>query len=122
MRTISHPDAVGQLGGGDIYVDGRGNLALATEHEDVRQRVVERLRFWLGEWFLAVNDGVPYYEEIFQRPVSSGVVSRILVEHIRTVEGVTGVSDAQATIDPATRRLQFSATVATNFGSVEVTT
>ena len=122
MITISHPDPTGSRGGegADIHVDAQGNLALADELPSVELRVLERLRFWRSEWFLAFNDGVPYLTEIFQRPVSVGLASSILTNEVLNVEEVTGVLNVEASIDPATRTLFWSATVSSTFGDVQV--
>ena len=106
--------------GQDIRLDEFGNLAVVDGLEDVRQRVLERLRYWLGQWFLSVQDGVPYRPEIFQRSTTVGLAAAIVTDQIRTVEEVTGVSRVVATLDPVTRRMTYSALVSTEHGSMEI--
>ena len=104
----------------DLQLDATGNLLIVTGLEGLRQRVLERLLFWVGEWFLNAPDGVDYREEIFQRPISSGLAAAEISEQIRSVEGVDNVSRVTASIDPDTRRFHYSATVHSSFGDTEV--
>ena len=106
--------------GQDIRIDQRGNLEVVDGLEDVRQRVLERLRYWLGQWFLTVQDGVPYRPEIFQRSTTAGLAAAIVTDQIRSVEEVTGVSNVVATLDPVTRSMTYSARVSTTQGSMEI--
>ena len=86
----------------DLRVTPRGDLEIVSAREDVRQRVIERLRFWFGQWFLRVQEGIPYRNEVFTRPISAGLAATLVTEQIRAVEGVTGVSGVTARIDPRT--------------------
>lgn len=104
----------------DLHLDERGDLAVVTGLEDVRQRVIERLRFWRGDWYLDRTDGVPYIQEVFTRPMSAGLAASIVSGVIRSVAGVTGVRDVEATVDPVTRTLAYSARVDTVHGSTAV--
>ena len=117
-RTISalSPD----VGGQDIRLTPRGDLEVVTDLEDVRQRTIERLRFWLGQWYAAYRKGVPYRSEIFTRPISAGLASTIVSDHIRTVDGVRQVKNVRARIDPRTRVFFYTATCVSNFGEFEV--
>ena len=104
----------------DLRVTPRGDLEIVSEREDVRQRVIERLRFWFGQWFLRVQEGIPYRNEVFTRPISAGLAATLVTEQIRAVEGVTGVSGVTARIEPEDRRLVYQATVHTADGPVAV--
>ena len=106
--------------GQDIRLDARGNLEIVDGLEDVRQRVLERLRYWLAQWFLRVEDGVPYRPEIFQRSTSVGLASAVVSDQIRSVEEVIGVSNVVAEIDPVTRRMTYAARVSTTQGTMEI--
>lgn len=105
----------------DLRLDARGDIAIETGAEDVRQRVIERLRYWRGEWYLASGEGVPYLQEVFSRPISAELAQTIVSDEIRSVEGVREVSGVRAEIDPETRRLAYAAQVETDFGAVSVT-
>ena len=104
---------------GDLELH-RNDLVIIDGLESLRQRVVQRLGLIQGEWFLATDQGIPYIQEIYQRPFDLGLVSTILTAAIRSVERVTGVSDVRVTINPDTRQFSYSATVSSTEGETEV--
>ena len=107
MRVLSAPD-------GDLPV---GNLAVVDGLESVRQRVAQRVRHYLGEWFLDTASGVPYHRDVLRRPASVGIAVAAVTHAIRSVEGVVDVLDAQGEIDSALRMLKYSATVKADSGT-----
>ena len=118
MKTISVYSSIDSAQ--DIHLDEHGNLAIATDQEDIKQRVIERLQYFFKEWFLAYEEGVPYFQDIFTRPVNSELVSSILTDQIRTVEGVLGVSNVRVEIDPITRHMTFFTIIQTEFGEIQI--
>ena len=87
----------------------------------MRQRVIETLKLWRGEWFLDTTRGVPYTDEVFRRPAVAGLISSAISSRIRAVDGVRGVPSVTSTFDPATRFYSLQARVSTDEGSFEVT-
>ena len=128
MMTLSAPDildADGEPTGGSDLVIAAGNLVVVGGLEALRQRVQQRLRFWVHEWFLDYEDGVPYINEIFQRPLPIGLASTIIVDHILRIDEVERVTDVVTNFDVGERRLSWSASVYWRMGgsvpvSVEV--
>lgn len=104
----------------DISLDPRGNLAIADGVEDVRQRALNRLRFWLGEWYMDQTKGVRYIEQVFGRQVEPALAASAITGKLREVEGVIAVYGVRVEIDPMTRRLSYSARLRTDSGEVEV--
>jgi len=100
----------------DLHLDERGDLAMAEDLEDIRQRVIEALRFGAGEWYLDKNAGVSYLRDVFVRPVEVGAVTTILTDAIRAVDGVESVSGVQVELDTEARTMSYSATVHTDLG------
>ena len=89
--------------------------------ESIRQRVAQRVRFFLGEWFLNQAVGTPYYRSVFIRPLSPGLALSAVAHAIRSVEGVARVSNVEGEVDDATRTLQFRAVVhTTEDGTLDV--
>ncbi len=117
--TISaFPSDSQDLADQDIYVSDSGDIALVSGLEDVRQRVIERLRFWVGQWFLGINAGVGYRTQIFQNPVSVGLAAAVVSDAIRSIDEVTGVTEVHAEIEPITRRMSYYARVQTRDGDI----
>ena len=122
MSTISafltnDPDASPQ----DIQISSQRQVVIARGAEDIRQRVIERLRHWRGEWFLDRDSGMPYLEAILQRPVNAVLASSAIRSQIRSVNGVTGVRNVSSSLDPITRVRRWSAIVSWEEGEIEVT-
>ena len=107
------PDALPQ----DIQITPQKQIEIARGAEDIRQRVIERLRHWQGEWFMDRNSGVPYMEGVFSRPVSLVVVASVLRHAIRQVRGVSGVTLLSLSLDPENRKLVWSADVSWGRGN-----
>ena len=106
----------------DLMPSTRGELPVVEGLEAVRQRVFQRLRFFRNEWFLAANQGVPYLQQIFVQPTPAGLAAQIIVAEILAVRGVTDVTDVDARLDPATRKLALRARVHTPEGVTVVET
>ena len=124
MMTLSAPDVLDangeSTGGGDVMMTADGNIGVVDGLEALRQRVTQRLRFWFNEWFLDYEDGVPYINDIFERPIPIGLASTIIVEHILRIDEVERVSDVVTNFDLSERTLSWSARVhARSGGSVE---
>ena len=107
MRTIS---AVDDLGGFEV-VDGL---------EAVGQRVTQRLRFTLGEWFLEPNEGVPYFEGVFADRAGAGLATQLIISEVRRVEEVTSVELIRTELEPVSRKLRVELRVRTTDGDVTV--
>ena len=95
-------------------------FALVDGLEAVRQRVLQRLAFVRGEWFLAAEAGVPYYEEIFNQPHHEGLAAQVIAQELVRLPYVQGVQVLQSSINTRTRRLHLEFEVNTDFGTIIV--
>lgn len=102
--------------GGDI------DFAVAEGLASVVQRVLQRLGFFRGEWFLDTAQGTPYINEVVGHQVDLALAKQAITSQIRGVPDVTGVSDVEISVDYKARRLSYSATVATIYGDTEIQT
>ena len=109
MRTIS---AVGDLAEDFAVVDGM---------EAVRQRVLQHLRFTLGEWFLEPDEGVPYFDGLFADNTGVSLASQLIAAEVQRVDGVTSVQVARADLDSTIRRLSVELRVGTADGELTIT-
>ncbi len=96
----------------DFKLTASGDLDLSTNDiqiidgiDAIRQELQIRYRFFLGEWFLNAEEGVPYIENILKKNPSDAQVRNILTEVARTTPGVDQVQSFTADLDSATRRL-----------------
>jgi hypothetical protein len=78
---------------GDIYIGTDGRTRLTTSlSEEVQQNLWLRFQFFLGEWFLDPEAGVPWFTKILGVKNSDDNVSRILQYVITSCPGVASLS------------------------------
>lgn len=82
-----------EIKNGDIVISS-GDIQVVSGNLSTRQRLEQKLRLWLGEWFLDVNAGFPWLQIIGQRPRPELVRSLItnLLRNDPDVRSVTGVA------------------------------
>ena len=74
------------------------DLQLTDARQLVKQRIKQALLMFKGEWFLNVNLGVPYYQELLGQKNSIGSVRAILMEALKKVEGVQEIIELNLNI------------------------
>lgn len=91
---------------GDLQLE-KGQLVLVTGQEEIRQHSAQRLRTFLGEWFLDLFIGLPYFEEIFEKGVDVNNIDSIFINEILQTPGIVRLLDFNLDIpDLASRRLE----------------
>lgn len=99
------------------YVLGGQSAFLINSPETVAQAVLTRLKLWRGEWFVDTRDGTPYLQQILgERRVGRNPDAAIRARILGT-EGVREIVDYSSQFDGDTRRLVFSATISTIYGT-----
>lgn len=96
------------------FIIENGEFVLVSDGAQVAQNVRERLLFYLDDYFLNRNLGVPYFQVIFQKPVDLAEVESILKQTIIQTDGVDQLLTFLTTFDPVTRKM----TIATSFNTV----
>ena len=93
---------------------------IVTGFESLRQRIVQAIRFRLGEWFLRTNRGLPYTDLIGHR-TTAGLAAATLTQAIRDEGGaeVEAVTDVRWSLTHP-RRFRYQATVDTIYGPTAV--
>ena len=124
MKTLAAPDILNDRGEStqvpDLVVSG-GLLGISDGLVALRERVTQRLRFWKGESYQDVEDGVPYVMDIFQqRPIPASLVSTILINQALKADEAESVTDVSYGLDPESRKFVWTATVTGRPGSVQV--
>lgn len=79
----------------------------------VAQHLRVRLQFFLGEWFLDLREGVPYYRDILKKNPSQQAMLAIFRRVILDTPGIEALNFLNLRVDRARRRMdpQFSATL-----------
>lgn len=102
----------------DLTIEGF-DLQLVTGVDRVAQQIKIRFLFFLGEWFLNVSLGVPYYRDILVKAPNRAVVEGLLREVIITTPNVVAVQDLTFDYDNVTRKLDVRFRADTDFGELE---
>ena len=105
----------------DIRLDARSGLDVKDGLESLRQRVIEHLKLFRGEYYLDTSRGIPYFDEVFTRPVQPGMVSAVISSGIlEKSPEVTGIKDIRLTFDTPSRSVIFEVTVDTVYGPMDL--
>lgn len=72
----------------DIVIE-RYDLQLQYGVDLMRQRLKQSLLFFMGEWYLDITDGVPYYQEILKKGPDQITVESVLKQAIIETPEVT---------------------------------
>lgn len=81
----------------------------------VAQAVVSRLRLLAGEWFLDLQEGVPYVGGVLGKH-TQGSYDPILRERILGTQGVTQILSYESLFDGETRQLTVQCEIDTEYG------
>lgn len=100
----------------DIILSESNDCMMIDNAERVAQQILITLRFWLGEWFLNVTEGVPYLEYILIKRPNLSHIQQILTEQIQSVEGVNAVTAMTLDFDQRARKLYVDYTATTDYG------
>lgn len=113
----------------DLGLNSKGDLSgsIVSRKEEIAQRVINRLRREFGEWFLATNSGVPWYNNPDERRhgllgMSLGkksTIDLVLRTVILETEGVDAINSANYLFDAATRSYSVYFSIITSYGVLE---
>lgn len=108
------------LKGTDLEIDQQtndlllvnGDLVLVEGVDAVGQHIKQRLQLFLGEWFLSINDGVPWFQNILVKKPNLLLVEAILRDRVLSTPGLLELSSFDFGYDNTTRKLtvNFSGT------------
>lgn len=97
-----------------------GSIQTVSEGVEVIQSVRTRLLFYLGEWFLNVNEGVPWLQDLFTKPLDLRNLERAILSEINNTEGIRRVTDLILRLSEEKQRtvlISFSAE--TDYGFID---
>lgn len=99
----------------DIQVDNSGELVFANGDlvlldgtDAIAQNLRIALRMFKGEWFLNVDEGVPYIQNIFIKAPRISVITVLLRKAILSVAGVEEIKTFDVQVDAAARSLSVT--------------
>lgn len=115
----------------DILLDADGDISLAngdfvysTGIDAVVQQVKIALQMIRGEWFLDLDEGIPYFENDYVTEAESLIGNKFDEKRARAafrdvivaVPGVVALNQLAISFDGTTRRMSVSFAVKTEFG------
>lgn len=99
----------------DIQIDNN-NLTLVEGREEISQVLRQRLRVFLGEWFLDSREGIDYYGEVLKKAPDPGQVDALFKNEILTSPGVVELIEFD--LDIVGRQLQLKFIARTEDGII----
>lgn len=102
---------------GDVVYDNADSPPVTTDtRQDVAQRLRIKLQTYLGEWFLNIENGVPYYERVLRKGVRKEDIDVIFQTLIREEDGVLEIVEFESSLSN-TREYNMRFRVRTNEGA-----
>ncbi len=99
----------------DLVVEDN-KLVLIDGVDEVSQRMSTNFRFFLGEWFLNTELGVPYYQKVLGQKPRVGILQSVFRDAALVTNGVKQVNDIVIDYTSATRTLRVDMTVTSETG------
>lgn len=93
-----------------------GDWAFAVDREGIQQRISQVLKTIAGEWFLDLDYGLPYFEQILIKNPNLPAVQDIFRRALLSVKGVSSVERLNLSLDTTSRTLTVSWVVLTDLG------
>lgn len=94
------------------------DLTIITGLDEVTQRLRQTLKTFQGEWFLNLEAGVSYYQDILKKNPNLDVVSTVLKNAILSVPGVIDLLEFEFDFNIALRTLSVDFTVRASEGEI----
>lgn len=90
----------------DLFVNPTtGDMGVVTDAAAIAQHVRQRLKTFLGEWFLDTEAGVPWLDELFGRPYDPALAESIVKEEVLNTDGVKEILSFSVGFDRTKRNL-----------------
>ncbi len=103
---------------GDLYL-GPNGAEFTSGIEGVTQLVGEAIRLFKEEWFLNLDKGMPWFQEILGEKYDETNARRRLMETILDVPGMVEIISLEMSFDATNRKMTGSHELRTQFGDTE---
>ncbi|HDP7078197.1 TPA: hypothetical protein ACG36V_001508 [Escherichia coli] len=105
---------------GDYTFGSGDDTWLINSPDAVAQAVKTRFELWYGQWFLDTTAGTPWIQSVLgkQKP---DVYNLAIRQRILETQGVNSIIDFNTNVNTSTRRVTFTATIDTIYGTMTVT-
>ncbi len=104
----------------DLVLAPKGSLKLVSDGAEVLQHIRTRLQFFLGEWFLDIKSGTPYFQEIFTKPANLANIESIFKSRILSTPEVSRLTEFSMDYEGASsRKLIINFSAETVYGNID---
>jgi hypothetical protein len=103
---------------GDLYFNDTGDMRLINGIDYVRQKTSIRLKWFLGEWYLNLLIGVPYYQKILIKNPNKLDIIGYLKRQILLTEGIEKLEKFNLEF-VARRTISVKFMAITNYGKLQ---
>ena len=94
------------------------DLAITDDDSRLKQKIKQELLSFKGDWFLDVEQGIPYYQEILGQRNSIEAIRSMFIEALRDIDEIADIKDLELNLDAATRILSIKLEVIDSLGSI----
>jgi len=105
----------------DLYIKD-GELKIVQGGDQVTQNLKVRLQYYLGEWFLDITEGLPFYSDILVKNPNIPSIDSILKTRIISTPEITELIEYKSSFDKLTREYLISIKVKTDYGILDLST
>lgn len=93
----------------DLFIEGKDISMFETIENGTVQAVKIRLQNYQGNWFLDLNNGIPYYQEIFGYSDTKDLADTYIKTAIKNTDNITSITSYSSVLNGTTLKVTFSA-------------
>jgi hypothetical protein len=104
----------------DIIIGGT-QVTRVSDAEYLAQKIRSKLQLIQGESQLDTEEGIPYFTDVFVKPVDLPLVGSLFKTLIINTEGVNELLTFEYELDTTERLLTINFSINTDFGDIDIT-
>ena len=85
------------------------DLSFVSGRDEIAQVLRQELRVFLGEWFLDIDEGIPYLQEILKKNPNTSTVDAVFKNKILESPGVIELTEYELDFEGRSLSLYFKA-------------
>jgi len=101
----------------DLSTDAT-DLLLVDQADAIRQHLAQRLKTFMGEWFLDLRVGIPYLQQVMVKSPDPVVLDSVFKAEIINTPGIVELLEFDLAIDAGTRELQLAFKAVADTGAI----
>jgi hypothetical protein len=104
----------------DLTLSDDLDLALVAGVAEVAQHLLVGLKLFLGEWYLAEDDGIPYWQHILTNAPNTRVIEGLFRQDILTDQDIESLTSFVLELDRTTRKMDVDFVAVSKIGIIDV--